>query len=65
MPSQTPMFNRILASGTSVLPAGIAGIQIRRIRLENMHGDLGSYIPCWNDELWASRVLELPPAPHL
>jgi len=35
----------------SVIPARIAGIQTRRDASEDIHVNLDSNTPCWNDEI--------------
>jgi hypothetical protein len=45
-----------------VMPAWIAGIQIRKDASGDIHVNLDSSIPCWNDAI-EGRLLELTGAP--
>jgi len=46
-----------------VMPAWIAGIQVRKDASGDVHVNLDSSSPCWNDELRALlEVTEVPPA---
>jgi hypothetical protein len=38
-------------SGDPVMPAGIAGIQIRKDAFGDIHVSLDSSTPCWNDAI--------------
>jgi len=38
-------------SEKTVMPAWIAGIQVRRGASGDIHVNLGSSTPCWNDEI--------------
>ena len=45
-----------------VMPAWIAGIQVRKDASGNIHVNLDSSTPCWNDVI-AAVLLELTEAP--
>jgi len=46
-----------------VMPAWIAGIQVRKDASGNIHVNLDSSTPCWNDAIegFCLKLIEVPP----
>jgi hypothetical protein len=49
-----------------VMPAWIAGIQVRKDASGNIHVNLDSSTPCWNDAIegFCFELIEVPPPPY-